>query len=419
MNRLKRMGAILTVLALSASLLGGCSKGDVSSSSGSGSGSGSGAGSGSVSGSGVQTEPVDLTAIQDPFLAASGLAKDTVVAKIGEYEITAGMFLYWLNYNIEYTVQMSGMSELPWDSEAAEEGKDLSTSMMDSSLNVAAFYRLLPELAQKEDLTVAPEVAQDLNDYHENLLESVNGDTTALEHCLWMNMMDWELFQKMYTWSSFESQLQNKYFGPESASYPTDAEALAYAAEQGYYRAKHILLLTKDMSTNESLDEETIAQKKEQIDGFLAQLRAAEDPIALFDQLMNEYSEDTGLAANPDGYEAYRGQMVEPFETAALALQDGEISDVVESEFGYHIILRLPLDPEQFRDMLVFNLMQEKSQEWVDSYGVTKLEALGSIDPKTFWEEAEKIKEAAYEEMLAIQSQNDGTDGSASSGSQS
>ena len=62
--------------------------------------------------------------------------------------------------------------------------------------------------------------------------------------------------------------------------------------EQGIYRAKHILLLTVDMDTREPLDEETIAKKKETAAQLLDQLRAAEDPIALFDQLMNEHSED-------------------------------------------------------------------------------------------------------------------------------
>ena len=48
--------------------------------------------------------------------------------------------------------------------------------------------------------------------------------------------------------------------------------------------------------TREPLDEATVAQKKAQAEDFLAQLRAAEDPIALFDDLMNEHSEDSGLS---------------------------------------------------------------------------------------------------------------------------
>lgn len=405
MSKLKRIWALVTALALLGSLLSGCSKED-SSSSGSGS-------SGSVS----QAPAVDLTAVQDLYLETVGLTGDTVVAKVGEYEITAGCFLYWLNYNIEYALQMTGLSELPW--EGSEEGgdTDLAQSMIDSALEVAAFYRLLPELAATEGLTADPAIQQELADYYAEVLASVGGDETAAEHYFWISMFTWELFQQLYTWGSYETPLQEKYFGPDSDGYPTDAEALAYAAEQGYYRVKHILLLTKDMTTYESLDEETIAQKKAKSEDLLAQLQAAEDPIALFDQLMNEYSEDSGLAANPDGYEAYKGQMVAPFEEASLALQDGEISGIVESDFGYHIILRLPLDPTRYRSMLVSNLMQAKSQEWVDQYGVTRTEALDTIDPKTFWDKAEEVKQAAYEEILALQTASAG-DG-ASSGSQS
>lgn len=51
------------------------------------------------------------------------------------------------------------------------------------------------------------------------------------------------------------------------------------------------------------------------------------------------YSEDPGSAANGGLYtNISRGKMVKPFEAAALNLQEGEISDPVESEFGYHLI---------------------------------------------------------------------------------
>ncbi|KXH79102.1 peptidylprolyl isomerase [Chryseobacterium kwangjuense] len=58
-----------------------------------------------------------------------------------------------------------------------------------------------------------------------------------------------------------------------------------------------------------------------------------------FESQARIYSEDEGSAANGGLYKnIYKGQMVKPFEAAALNLQENEISEPVESEFGYHII---------------------------------------------------------------------------------
>lgn len=58
-----------------------------------------------------------------------------------------------------------------------------------------------------------------------------------------------------------------------------------------------------------------------------------------FESQARIYSEDEGSAANGGLYKNInKGQMVKPFEAAALNLQENEISDPVESEFGYHII---------------------------------------------------------------------------------
>lgn len=58
-----------------------------------------------------------------------------------------------------------------------------------------------------------------------------------------------------------------------------------------------------------------------------------------FEQMARIYSEDPGSASNGGLYtNVARGKMVKPFEAAALNLQEGEISDPVETEFGYHLI---------------------------------------------------------------------------------
>ena len=73
------------------------------------------------------------------------------------------------------------------------------------------------------------------------------------------------------------------------------------------------------------------------------QIRAAEDPIAKFEELANEYSEDPGRETNPTGYIYTPGTMVAEFEEAAAGLMPGEISDPVQSDYGFHIILRRDL----------------------------------------------------------------------------
>ena len=253
------------------------------------------------------------------------------------------------------------------------------------------------------------------------------GGQETMEHYFWASMMTPDQFRSMYEGVSLDEQLQELYYGEGSEGYPTDAEVLSYAQDElGVYRAKHILLLTKDMEqtvTNEDgttgyapLDDATVAEKKALADDLLAQLRAAEDPVALFDELMNEHSEDSGLAANPDGYTTTKGQMVPEFENTALALKDGEISDVVESTYGYHIILRLPLDPADYRGQMVADKMEILSQQWLDEYGVVPTEAFEQIDPIAFRTQVTALQAAVQQEIAAIyEAAEDDADSSAPS----
>ncbi len=62
-----------------------------------------------------------------------------------------------------------------------------------------------------------------------------------------------------------------------------------------------------------------------------------------FDALLAEHNIDPGMEQNPDGYVFTKGEMVKPFEEAAFSAAEGEITAPVQTDYGYHIIKRMPL----------------------------------------------------------------------------
>lgn len=95
-------------------------------------------------------------------------------------------------------------------------------------------------------------------------------------------------------------------------------------------RAKHILIKTNHTDTQDQKDK---ARKK--IERILAEAKTDKED---FGELARKYSEGpSGQNGGDLGYFG-RGQMVPAFEKAAFALKVGEISNVVETKFGYHII---------------------------------------------------------------------------------
>lgn len=85
--------------------------------------------------------------------------------------------------------------------------------------------------------------------------------------------------------------------------------------------------------------------------------------------------------------------MVPEFEAGALALEIGGVSEPVQTDYGYHIILRIPVPEEELRE--TFNEDYKLSlltQEWVDGAEVTTTKLYDELDPKAFYE---KLQEAA------------------------
>jgi peptidyl-prolyl cis-trans isomerase C len=103
-------------------------------------------------------------------------------------------------------------------------------------------------------------------------------------------------------------------------------------------KASHILI-----KVDAKADEAQKAEARKKIEEVQQKLKDGGD----FAALAKEYSEGPSNAKGGDLGYFRRGQMVKPFEDAAMAMKPNEVSDVVETRFGYHLIKVYHNKPEQ------------------------------------------------------------------------
>jgi peptidyl-prolyl cis-trans isomerase C len=130
-------------------------------------------------------------------------------------------------------------------------------------------------------------------------------------------------------------------------------------------KASHILI-----KVDAKADETKKAEARKKIEEVQQKLKDGGD----FAELAKEYSEGPSSAKGGDLGYFRRGQMVKPFEEAALALKPNEVSDVVETRFGYHIIKVYDNKPEQtqayadVKDKIIQRMKQEKIEKEAIQY---------------------------------------------------
>ncbi|RAI79595.1 peptidylprolyl isomerase [Macrococcoides caseolyticum subsp. hominis] len=124
-------------------------------------------------------------------------------------------------------------------------------------------------------------------------------------------------------------------------------------------KASHILIAVKSDSNKDGLSDKEAKAKAEEI---LKQVKANKDD---FKKIAKKESDDTQSAKNNGelGY-VVKGQTVEAFEKALFKLKPGEISNIVKTEFGYHIIMAEDdKDIAKEKDKLAQTIRQNKLQD--------------------------------------------------------
>lgn len=172
--------------------------------------------------------------------------------------------------------------------------------------------------------------------------------------------------------------------------YEQNVQRLSGAEER---RASHILINAPKTASAAERD-----KAKAKADELLAQVTKTPDTFA---EVARKNSQDTGSAANGGDLDFFpRGAMVKPFEDAAFTMKKGEISAVVASDFGFHIIkltdIKAPKQRtlEEMRPELEADLKKQQAQKLFSEQA--------EIFTNTVYEQAESLKPVADRLKLEI-----------------
>lgn len=211
-----------------------------------------------------------------------------------------------------------------------------------------------------------------------------NLEKNADENTLLYYATDLEGMKRNFTDYYYSDALQTKLF-EKGGEYYANKKTLQDYRDANVFGAKHILIQTTGMEEKEK------AAAKEKIQGYLDKILASDDQVSTFDQYMNEQSEDPGLAQYPDGYTYLTGDMVAEFEDAVAALKVGEITpEVVESSYGYHIIMRTEPDLEEIDNDTLKERYQQDTfngllDQWTQDAEVSSADTLKKLDVEDFF----------------------------------
>lgn len=284
---------------------------------------------------------------------------DGIAATVNDTVITIDEFKFYLAQYCENLYSQNGLYEASaTEKEAfwANSGDDsLKQSFYDSALNGYVGLASMVNLAVKQGLSVTDEEV--------TAALSEEGMSDAIEHYKTSyGITEQAIFEYMKKQMIYEKYAV-EYIEKDERMEISDEAVEKYFGEN-YLKAQHILKMTVDQATNEPFSEEVKADVRAAAEAVMEKVKA---DGADFKEIMLSESEDPGSKSQPDGYIFTDGEMVTEFYEGTKALKENEISDIVETSYGYHIIKRLPLDIEtdlaNMKDQIVSVLETQAFQE--------------------------------------------------------
>ena len=339
-----------------------------------------------------------------------GLTRDTPLITVDGVPVSAEACLFWMTRAVEAWTDSYGLSlEEDWTQPYGAEGSaSISDTVKADALTVIEHFQVLENKALEYGAALTAEQEAAMAQEFSQGIEQEGGEE-AFQKALDQLCISRQGFEVENRKAYLQQALWDKLLAEGKLGEDTLED---FMEENGIYAAKHILISTRRANAEgtgyEEFSDEEKAQVLEQMEDLRAQLAAAGDSEECFDELMEQYSEDgrtaDGKLAAPDGYTyvysadkvtSYNQMaMVPEFEEGAKALEVGQISQPVKTDYGYHIILRIDVDEKQAASDMLSNL----TWRWIQEAEVETTPAYDELNVKDFYLKLQEVLAAKYPE---------------------
>ena len=271
----------------------------------------------------------------------AGLDPEETMLTVNGRAVSAELYLYWLQYACTMAESTGAVDEsgaVDFDYVYAD-GVTAEEYITGEAESQAKLYMLIEAWAEEYGVDLTDEEEQAVDEeiaYYAQQLGGQGAYETYLEQIGVSPEANRRMTADFYRYDNLLELTKE----PGSPLYIDDDELYQFEGiTPETILVDHILFFTSGEAEDDQLRYDTLRQVRDALLEAEGSFR-----YDLFNTIADGYSEDTGRTYYPNGYLVTEdADFVEPFLQTALSLEEGEVSEVIQSEYGYHLLIRKPI----------------------------------------------------------------------------
>ena len=275
-------------------------------------------------------------------------------------------------YNLKYSYfgkESYEISDATLDEQITSLNMTVGEYLKQQAVEELKILTAVERIAEDNNISLSDEDYEELEENKEEVISNVGGKS-EFKKLLRKNNITEAAYDKFY----YINKLYDKVFeelyssGKKNDLTTEEKESAKEEYFEKYLKIQQIVLAKIDVSTGSDLSDTIINQKETLANSILTEARNGAD----FEDLIIKYSEEAQEKGNNTYYYA-KGDLLENIESVVVSLGTGSVSDVIETDYAFHIVKRLELDDsklENYYDIVRNNKLVDDIQDMIEDYKI-------------------------------------------------